>query len=196
MRRSPCSNDLLWRNTDGGIGRFTTQAVPIYQCEDCHVIWHNSTTVDLAAYYESRQYWNSLSEDSEDAFYRNHDKETLDKLQYTGTDIFRDKTIADIGCGAGAFLDFLKGVAKNIVAIEPSQMFRDALRRMGYCTYPYTQDAVSEWEGAVDIATSFDVVEYVENPLLFLRDIHRLLRPGGTAIIGTPTDAPIKRSLL
>ncbi len=50
------------------------------------------------------------------------DKETLDKLQYTKTDIFKGKSVADIGCGAGAFLVFLKGVAMNLVAIEPSRL--------------------------------------------------------------------------
>ena len=44
--------------------------------------------------------------------------------------------------------------------------------------------------------TSFDVIEHVEDPVLFLKDIYDLLSEGGQAIIGTPTDAPVMRELL
>lgn len=187
---------------NGGIGKYTGQVIPIYQCEDCGVIWHDEVLEDIGQYYESRQYreamneTESIDEASEELFYQNHDKETLDKFQYTGTNIFRNKTVADVGCGAGAFLDFLKGVAKNVVAIEPSQMYDEALIRKGFFTYPYLKDCLLEWKGKVDVVTSFDVIEHVNDPLSFLVDIKNLLRPEGTAIIGTPTDAPIMRRLL
>ena len=45
----------------------------------------------------------------EERFYRLHDRGTLDKFQYTGTNIYRGIIVADMGCGAGAFLDFIVG---------------------------------------------------------------------------------------
>ena len=118
-------NDVI-RN--GGIGKYTNRPVPMYQCENCGVIWHDVIVEDVNEYYESPEYRASMDEGSdEEVFYVNHDRETLDKFKYTGTEIFRNKTIADIGCGAGAFLDFLKGVATEIIAIEPSAPFRKIL---------------------------------------------------------------------
>lgn len=43
---------------------------------------------------------------------------------------------------------------------------------------------------------SFDVIEHVEDPKQFIEGIYELLKDGGNAIIGTPTDAPILRELL
>ncbi len=181
----------------GGLDKYTEQDVPMFQCENCGVIWHDPMLKNIDEYYESKKYRASMDEGSEEeVFYRNHDRETLDKLQYTGTTIFRDRTVADIGCGAGAFLDFLKGVAKNIVAIEPSEAFQKILSRKGFAAYSYTSAALTDWENQVDTATSFDVIEHVEDPLNFMCETYKLLSDTGTAIIGTPTDAPLMRKLL
>lgn len=170
----------------------------MYQCNECSVIWHEKT-LDTKTYYESQKYRKQLEGSSEEQdFYRLHDKESLDKFLYTGTSIFRNKVVADIGCGCGAFLDFIKGVASEVIAIEPSETYRKIMDRKGFRTYPYAMSVKSEsmYWGRIDVITSFDVIEHVESPFSFLEDVHGLLLDGGRAIIGTPTDAPIMRSLL
>ncbi len=181
---------------DGGLNCYTNNEIEMYKCRRCGVIWHepihNSET-----YYESEEYRKSVDLSAETQnYYRLHDKECLDKFQYTGTDIFRDKVVADIGCGGGSFLDFLSGVAKTVIAIEPSEIFRKALREKNYTTYAYAKDAEREYAEKVDVVTSFDVIEHVTDPLEFLQDIHTLLCDNGKAIVGTPTDAPVMRELL
>ncbi len=182
---------------NGGLGKYTDNKVNIFQCDNCNVIWHENQFSDMEKYYESKEYRNSLEGSSEEEqFYLLHDKETLNKFQYTGTDIFRDKIVADIGCGCGAFLDFLKGVAKTIIAVEPSETYRNVMEKKGFYTYSYADEAKEFYAGKVDVITSFDVIEHVERPDSFMNDIYELLREGGKAIIGTPTDAPVMRTLL
>ena len=183
---------------DGGLGQYTDMDVKMYQCEDCDVIWHEGVVENLEQYYESKKYRQSLEGSSEEEeFYKLHDRETLDKFFYTGTDIFRRKVIADIGCGCGGFLDFLKGVAFSLIAVEPSEAYREKMEnRGGFATYAYTKDALVDWAGKVDVITSFDVIEHVADPLTFMNDIHRMLTREGKAIIGTPTQTPIMRQLL
>lgn len=181
----------------GRLGQYTDGDMEIYQCRECNVIWHEDVTPDLKRYYESTEYRENLEGGSEeDRFYRLHDRETLEKFQYTGTDIFRHKVVADIGCGCGAFLDFVAGVADRIIAVEPSEVYRNILNRKGYYTYPYVDTAVSDYGTGTDIVTSFDVIEHVEEPEAFLKSVFQLLKSGGKAIIGTPTDAPVMRRLL
>lgn len=181
---------------DGALGVYTKDAVKMYQCDECGVIWHEATK-NLNEYYESSEYRESL-EGTVDAetFYKNHDKESLQKFMMTGTERFRGKNVADIGCGAGAFLDYINGVAKNVIAIEPTAEYRNIIKNKGYNTYAYAKDAQKDWQNKVDVITSFDVIEHVENPLEFMNDAYALMRRGGVSIIGTPTDAPIMRSLL
>lgn len=182
---------------NGGLGKYTENNVPMYQCDECDVIWHENDILDTKEYYESSEYRDTLEGGTDAArFYELHDGESLDKFKYTGTTIFRNKVVADIGCGCGAFLDFLKGVATTVVAVEPSEIYRKIMQQKGFRTFPYTNAAKDELAGGIDVITSFDVIEHVEDPLGFLSDIRELLSDNGQAIIGTPTDAPIMRELL
>lgn len=87
---------------DGGLGKYTKTPITMWQCKNCDVIWHEPIIEDVKNYYESEIYRDFLegTSDIED-FYRMHDKETLDKFQYTGTAAFRHKVVSDIGCGGG-----------------------------------------------------------------------------------------------
>ena len=48
----------------------------------------------------------------------------------------------------------------------------------------------------IDVVTSFDVIEHVDDPNAFVRDVYELLAPRGIGIIGTPTDAPFMREMI
>ena len=201
MKCKICGNDnpsIVYNGIirDGAINQYTKESVIMYQCSDCGVIWHE-VLKKTADYYESEEYRTSLDGSAlETDFYNIYDKETFDKLRYTGTEIYRGKIVCDIGCGAGAFLDYVHGGAKKTIAIEPSSAFRSVLERKGFITYDYAQSAYAEWKNKIDVITSFDVIEHVEDPESFIRDYYNLLSKGGVGVIGTPTDAPVMRSLL
>jgi len=42
--------------------------------------------------------------------------------------------------------------------------------------------------GSFNLFTSLGVIEYLENPYAFVRELHRVFRPGGTAILSTPNN--------
>jgi 2-polyprenyl-3-methyl-5-hydroxy-6-metoxy-1,4-benzoquinol methylase len=180
---------------DGAVGRLTHKKYKMYQCNCCNTIWHDIECI--SEYYQSEKYRQELENNTNIAeYYKLHDKEVLEKLQYTGTEIFRDSIVADIGCGGGSFLDFISGTASKILAIEPSAVYRKEMEKKGYRTYCYAEDAKSEFASKVDVVTSFDVIEHVNDPYEFMRDIYELLGKGGKGIIGTPSDAPIMRKML
>ena len=181
---------------DGHVGNYTTSDVQMFKCCDCNTIWHEDV-IDHSNYYETEKYRSSLegTTDIKD-FYKLHDRENEDKFRYIGMENFRNKKIADIGCGGGAFLDFLYSVADEIIAIEPSQIYRRELDKKGYKTYAYAADAIKEYGNKVDVVTSFDVIEHVENPMQFVKEAYDLLAENGVAYIGTPTDAEVMRQLL
>ena len=85
---------------DGCFGKYTKEAVSIYQCGKCGAMYHKNKKADDEAFYESEKYRESMGEKIDD-YELLHDKEVLEKLQYTGTDIFRNRIVADIGCGGG-----------------------------------------------------------------------------------------------
>ena len=181
---------------DGGLGTLTKDTYKMYQCNGCKTIWH-STIKDSSNYYQTTEYRQSLERAVDvESYHKAHDKEVLEKLQYTGTDIYRDKIVADIGCGGGSFLDFISGVAGEIISIEPSAQYRSSLEKKGYHVFAYASEAIAQFKDKVDVVTSFDVIEHVDSPIDFMRDVHMLLKPGGVAVIGTPSDCPVMRKLL
>ena len=83
-----------------------------------------------------------------------------------------------------------------MIAIEPSETYRESMRKRGYTVFGYAQEALEEYRGKVDVIVSFDVIEHVEDPQTFLEEAYALLSNGGKAFIGTPTDAPVMREVL
>lgn len=182
---------------NGALGVYTEENYQMYECKECGTIFHKLDAERSGEYYQSKEYRIDLEKTSDiNDYYNNHDRDVLEKLEYTGTGIYRDKTVADIGCGGGSFLDFVSSVAKTIIAIEPSVEYRDSLTKKGYSTYSYATEALVDYEGKVDVITSYDVIEHVNNPVEFMTDVYRLLKLGGVGIIGTPTNCPVMRELL
>lgn len=180
---------------EGSVGRCTKDKVEIFKCTECETLWHNCG--NSGNYYTSEEYRKSVDGSSliED-FYKLHDAESLDKFKYCGTEKFRGKVVADIGCGGGAFLDYINTVAERVIAIEPSEEYQKQLKKKGIAVYTYAEDALKEWKEKVDVIVSFDCIEDVDEPEVFLKEAYELLSSHGEAIIGTPTDAPVMRSLL
>lgn len=108
----------------------------------------------------------------------------------------RGKVIADIGCGAGSFIDHVAGLASQIIAIEPTALYHDSLLERNYQVFSYAADAVKARPESVDFAVSFQVIEHVLNPRAFTAEIAALLKPGGYLLIATPNRDDILMKLL
>ncbi len=171
----------------GKFGNLSSSEQTVWQCSACRCAFLPHSLGQSAGYYEGQEYRREVDESAEVGdYFRLHDAEQARNLAITGTSAFRDKNIADVGCGGGSFLDAVSGFAKRTVAIEPSQIFRESLVQRGYVTFPYASEAKGEFTKMLDVITSFSVLEHVEDPLGFLKDIRALLAPGGKLILSTP----------
>jgi SAM-dependent methyltransferase len=168
----------------GPFGNLTPADQTILRCTACRVGFLSpSTVVD----YDSSQYRELVDgEGSPERFYDLHDAEQAGKLGILGSGELRHKVVADVGCGAGSFLDLVKGFASATLAIEPSRSFHRALASKGHQVFSYCDDIPAEWHGRVDTAVCFSVVEHVSDPVSLLRAVRRLLRPGGELLLSTP----------
>jgi 2-polyprenyl-3-methyl-5-hydroxy-6-metoxy-1,4-benzoquinol methylase len=174
----------------------TNEDIDVWKCDNCDVIWH---TYDIPKdYYQSEEYRKHIDIETDiETHYRKYDKNVLEKLNWTGSDIYRHKIVADIGCAGGCFIDFLHSVANETIGIEPSAIFRKGLEQKGYKVFAYPKDALSEYKNKIDVITSFDVIEHVDDPKAWVSELYELLRGGGSKIIvGTPTDYPVLRKLI
>jgi 2-polyprenyl-3-methyl-5-hydroxy-6-metoxy-1,4-benzoquinol methylase len=168
----------------GRFGSLTPQARTVLRCRGCGVgFLARAGRVD----YESAEYRELVDGGaSPDRFYTLHDAEQGDKLRILGVERLRDRTVADIGCGAGSFLDLAKGLASATLAIEPLRGYHPILEAKGHLPFTYCADVAPQWLGRVDTAVCFSVIEHVADPVTLLRDIRAMLKAGGELLLSTP----------
>jgi SAM-dependent methyltransferase len=94
--------------------------------------------------------------------------------------------ILDAGCGAGRTLDEL---AKHghVSGLDLSEFAASAARERGHEDVHVGRIEELPWEDAAfDLVTALDVIEHTPDDRVTLRELRRVTRPGGFAIITVP----------
>ncbi len=181
----------------GSFGNFSPQPAIVGQCAGCGVQRLREADCADAEIYETAAYRELLHQPTDaDGFFAEHDILQLSNLAALWPEPVRGRTVADVGCAAGSFLDHVSGLAARAVAIEPCTDYHASLARRGYDVHSYASDAVIKLRGEVDLATSFSVIEHVGDPLSFLSEIRELLTSDGRLIVSTPNREDILQTLL
>ncbi len=105
--------------------------------------------------------------------------------------------LVDVGCAAGFLLDTAraKGWAVTGVDLSPA-MAHHAVHALGLDVRLGTLEECRLPKSSIDAVTLCDSLEHVVNPLATMREVHRILRPDGIALVVTPNIAsPLARLL-
>jgi SAM-dependent methyltransferase len=97
-----------------------------------------------------------------------------------------DLKILDVGCGTGANLKMLRqyGTAEGI---DISQQALDFCRERGLFEVQYgSAEDLPHADGAFDLVTALDVLEHLDDDAAGLKEIERVLRPNGHALLFVP----------
>lgn len=97
--------------------------------------------------------------------------------------------LLDVGCGSGAFLNLAqqRGWEVSGVELSPelSQVSRRAVRTE---VMTASFESVELPAATYDVITMWDIIEHVVDPVLCLKKVSRLLKPGGVALFCTPDE--------
>ncbi|MDN5216034.1 class I SAM-dependent methyltransferase [Fulvivirgaceae bacterium BMA12] len=103
--------------------------------------------------------------------------------------------LLEIGCGEGRGISLLSSNCRRYVALDKITATVEHLS----CIYKNVEfinatiPPISDVDdNTFDTIVSFQVIEHIKNDRLFLKEIHRVLKPGGKAFITTPN---IKKTL-
>jgi 2-polyprenyl-3-methyl-5-hydroxy-6-metoxy-1,4-benzoquinol methylase len=97
--------------------------------------------------------------------------------------------LIEIGCGVGRGIEVLLKKCKTYTTIDKNEEALGELRRQ-FSGLKFITASVPPFAGAAsggfDCLVTCQVIEHVEDDHLFVDEIHRVLKPGGVAIITTP----------
>src|SRR6187549_360424 len=112
----------------------------------------------------------------------------LFKAYVVARDYVKGNTL-EVGCGEGRGVSTLMELASSFTAVDKIENVIADLKQK-HPTGKFISMNIPPLGGlednAYDSIVSFQVIEHIENDFLYLKEIHRVLKPGGIALITTP----------
>lgn len=97
--------------------------------------------------------------------------------------------VLEVGCGEGRGVASLLQQAATFTAVDKIKPVIDELQQK-FPEGKFMSMNIPPFSGlkdnAYDSIVSFQVIEHIEDDFLFLKEIHRVLKPGGVALLTTP----------
>ena len=102
----------------------------------------------------------------------------------------RGARVLDAPCGAG---DLTAALRERGYDAWGADIEASAARRLGESFRQADLSGPLPWpDGSFDLALSVEGIEHLENPFAYLRELHRVLRPGGTLVLTTPNIGSVR----
>jgi len=159
---------LEWAEVPCHVREFQTERFHVWRCSNCRTL-ACLEKVDLAHYYSRYPFASAKLTWPFRQFYRNLERRLTDH------GLRSEHKLLDYGCGNGLFVKQLR-----------KHRFAQAV---GFDPY----GAPDQWGdrsvlelGPFDFILLQDVLEHVEDPRALLREMDRMLSPGGKILVGTP----------
>ena len=169
----------------------------VYRCNGCGIDRLPEEMCIQPEAYETKEYRDILKQGLKlDDFFRHADAIQIHNFSAFWPLDFRGKLIADIGTGGGSFPDHIASLAEEVIVIEPTNIYHSSLEKRRYRLFNYTNEALIEYQNKLDFVFSFQVIEHVLDPIIFIKEALALLKPGGKLIIATPNRNDILMNLL
>lgn len=108
---------------------------------------------------------------------------------YVVAEPFVKGDVLEVGCGEGRGVATLMKNAGTFTAVDKIGPVIETLRKehpTGTFMTMNIPPLTGLEDNRYDLVVSFQVIEHIKDDTLFLKEIHRVLKPGGTALITTP----------
>ncbi len=95
--------------------------------------------------------------------------------------------LLDVGCGNGSFLATMQRLGWEVAGVEPDPKSANIGReQLGLAVTVGTLEEASFLPDSFHCITAHQTIEHMHDPISFLKESFRLLRPGGTLVVTTP----------
>ena len=169
----------------------SAQVNQIVKCNRCGLMYANprreADHVDIESWPDDPDW------DFEKKNAQRFEKERLQTRDYASTRNLLSRlhpqrgTLLEIGSSTGSLLQTFQDDGWRVIGVEPDRnAARYATTKLGIETVNSILEHANIPDQSVDVAVLLHVIEHVPDPVATLREIHRILRPGGHLIMETP----------
>lgn len=193
--------ESAWQHVDCGLCgsaerelRFRDGPFSVVTCAACHLTYVTPRLNDAAlienVYDES--YWSSdAAKEHGYTDYRSdrplYLKTYRRRLRVVRRHFDRPGRVLDVGCAAGYFLRVMKDEGWHVTGLEPSDAIRSMAAELigaeNVRAGLLGQEALEP--GSFDLVTMWDVIEHIPDTVAAVREVGKLLAPGGKLLIET-----------
>ena len=110
------------------------------------------------------------------------------------------RVVVDLGAGSGADLEAARAAhpAAEQHAVELYEPYQELLRKRGVVVHPLDieQDELPFEDGSVDVVVMNQILEHVKEVFWIFHEVTRVLRVGGSLVLGVPNLAAFHNRLL
>ena len=104
--------------------------------------------------------------------------------------------VLDLACGAGALVLRLQQAGYEVTACDLIPDKLCARDGVSFVQADLNEDFAFKFRGKFDGIVASEIIEHLENPRHFLREVHKLLKPGAPLVISTPNiDSPLSKAI-
>jgi 2-polyprenyl-3-methyl-5-hydroxy-6-metoxy-1,4-benzoquinol methylase len=106
------------------------------------------------------------------------------------------RTFLDIGCATGMLIETMRGEGWEVRGVDVCRESAEYGREhRGVDIFPGTLEEARMKDGAFGAVHFSHLIEHVPDPRAFLGEVHRIIAPGGYAVITTPNIAGFQARL-
>ena len=102
--------------------------------------------------------------------------------------------LADVGCGEGQLYSFIGSQCESYLGIDVVR-YQGLPNNIEFVPLDLDTGNVSLPDNVADVVCAVEVIEHLENPRAFVRELVRLAKPGGFVIVTTPNQLSLLSKL-
>lgn len=184
-----CSGETMYPFLSCKDYLLTEEVFTIVQCSKCGFRFTNPRPLaaQLGKYYKSDEYI-SHSDSRTGIFNRIYQAVrtlTIKRKYRLLQSLYQNGSLLDIGCATGDFLLYMQYKGWSVTGIEPDENARLKATTRGLNVFD--ENFLDQLDaGSFDIITLWHVLEHVSELQERMRQIMRLLKPGGRLVIAVP----------
>lgn len=174
--------------------KFTDGPFSVVTCGDCGLTYVTPRLKDAALLEEvyNEAYWSSDA--AKERGYTDYRadaplylKTYRRRLAVVRRNFKQPGRVLDVGCAAGYFLQVMREEGWDVTGLEPSDAIRpQAEERLGSeNVHAGILGDCDLKEGSFDLVTMWDVIEHIPDVVAAVREVRKLLAPGGLFLIET-----------